>query len=89
MLEAVRLAGLQLRVFVESCYVCPLCGLGAEGGRRRFKGKQGLYNHMVRKHYYDLMELVFKVAFDMGVRKIRVRGVFLTPSQNMGVYTKV
>jgi hypothetical protein len=62
MLEAVRFVGLQLRVFVESCYVCPLCGLGAEGGRRRFKDKRGLYNHMVRKHYGDLMELVISIT---------------------------
>ena len=63
MVEAIKLAGLTVRVFVESsCGVCPLCGLGAEGGRRFFKDRRGLYNHMVRKHYGDLMELVILIS---------------------------
>jgi hypothetical protein len=69
MLEAIRLVGLQLRVFVESCHVCPLCGLGAEGGWRRFKDRRGLYNHMVRKHYGDLMELVILISNSMPGRR--------------------
>jgi hypothetical protein len=89
MLEAIRIVGLQLKSHVEVSRVCPLCGKGADRGRRLFKDRRGLYHHMRRKHYYDLMELVFKTAFDMGVRKIRVRGVFLTPGWNMRVYTKV
>ena len=69
LLEAVRLAGLMLRVFVESCHVCPLCGLGAGGGWRRFKDKRGLYNHMVRKHYGDLMELVISISNSISGRR--------------------
>lgn len=54
MIEAIKLAGLMLRVFVENCRACPFCGMP-------FKGKQGLYNHLWRKHYGDLMELVHRL----------------------------
>jgi len=55
MVRAIKLAGLQLRVFVENCRVCPFCGMP-------FRGKQGIYNHLWRKHYSDLMDLVHRTT---------------------------
>jgi hypothetical protein len=57
MLEAVKLAGLQLRLFVEACRACPFCGLVVGRGGSPFHGKLGLYIHMLRKHYSDLLDL--------------------------------
>ena len=62
MVEAIKLAGLTVRVFVENCRICPFCG-------RPFKGKQGIYNHLWRKHYGDLMDLVIRISNSMPGRR--------------------
>ena len=62
MLEAVELAGLQLRLFVEVCHACPFCGLAVKHSRSPFHGRLGLYIHMLRKHYSDLLNLALKYS---------------------------
>ncbi len=55
---AVMMVGLKLRGQIAKPYMCPICRRGAKGGERSFKDKRGLFLHLTRKHYGDLIEIV-------------------------------
>jgi hypothetical protein len=56
--HAVVVVGLKLKEQIEKPYVCPICRKGARDGERPFKDKRGLFIHLTRKHYGDLIKMV-------------------------------
>ena len=57
---AVVMVGLRLRVQLAEPYMCPICRRGAKGSEKPFKDKRGLFLHLTRKHYGDLIEMVME-----------------------------
>jgi len=55
---AVVTVGLKLKGQIVKPYVCPICRRGAKGSEKPFKDKRGLFLHLTRKHYGDLIEMV-------------------------------
>jgi hypothetical protein len=66
---AVVTVGLKLREQIVKPYMCPICNRGAKDGERPFKDKRGLFLHLTRKHYGDLIDMVAE-AYN-GIKHIR------------------
>ena len=66
---AVVAVGLKLRGQIVEPYVCPICRRGVKDGGRPFKDKRGLFVHLTRKHYGDLIEMVAE-AYN-GIKRAR------------------
>jgi hypothetical protein len=71
---AVVMVGLKLRGQIVKPYMCPICRRGAEGGERPFKDRRGLFLHLTRKHYGDLIDMVVE-AYNSIERPRKAMGV--------------